>query len=324
MKARNDYVLILDHDVLLFDKSLIDEMCHHIIQPNVFACGILNYRYNDKTLLFPSCTIFNKKMYLENNVLFSGSEPCYEAFLNALLNGQALVKVGCNDRTFSMDKRFFHLNGGFRKPYPLLFNGGLWRESFDKWKADVDSSESLDDYAVDDGMDFLDMKKAFYHYYDLFNHHISNRLPFYIPAATNYFPQLSKLFFSDLSSTLKPEIPYIEFVLGKKILVVSQNDFLKNFNDKNSTNGEFQYYRMENPKEDSKSFFELLDVCYWDIVLISGDSNFYDLGEKIYSLGGRALNFGQDVPNDGSCYKYVDPYPNYGKRTYEKYLYRYR
>ena len=178
LKARNDYLLLVDHDVMLFDNQLVEEMCHHMTQPNVFACGVLDYPYAGIPILFPSCTMVNRKMYLENGVSFSGSEPCVEPFSEAMRKGQKLVKIGKSELTYSLDKRVFHLNQGFKKLYSILLLDNFWRESFNKWKELTGSTASFDDYVHDDGLDLLDIQKLFSAYCDLIEHFMENKLPF--------------------------------------------------------------------------------------------------------------------------------------------------
>lgn len=151
LKARNDYILILDHDVMIFDNSLIEQMYQEVLKSNVYACGAYDYLYEGTLLLTPSCVMLNKKMHLENKIEFNGSgNPCWEAFGNAHAKGQKLIKI-------ESGKRVFHLISGVRRPYSQLIINNVWRSEFENWKKLVGSDANFDDYVVDDGMDIDDL-----------------------------------------------------------------------------------------------------------------------------------------------------------------------
>lgn len=154
LKARNDYVLLVDHDIMIFDNSLIEQMCEEISKPNVYACGVYDKFYNQAIkgpLLTEMCTILNKRMYLENGLEFDGSgNPCYLALERAVQKGQLLIKIDGGNR-------IFHLEAGSIRPYPELFINNIWRSKFENWKKLNNSNVNFDEYVVDDGMDIDDL-----------------------------------------------------------------------------------------------------------------------------------------------------------------------
>lgn len=151
LKAKNDYILMVDQDILFFDNSLIEEMISHITRPNVFAVGAFTHDYKVPgipQLLVASCNMLNKTKYLEG-VTFnktSKTEPCVEPFSVAFNKGMELVILDPRDRVF-------HLNSGFHWTYADLVLGDHWQRMFNTWKARTGSKQVLEDYVVDDGMD---------------------------------------------------------------------------------------------------------------------------------------------------------------------------
>ena len=155
MKARNEYILMLDQDIMIFDNSLIEEMFTHIVKPNVFVCGTYTHNYfvpGCPDLLVASCNMLNKQKYLEG-VTFdktSRTEPCVEPFSVAYKKGMELVKI-------DPGKRVFHLNSGFRWTYPDVTLGAYWKTVFENWKKKTGSEEIFEEYVIDDGMDYDDV-----------------------------------------------------------------------------------------------------------------------------------------------------------------------
>ena len=155
LKARNEYVLMLDQDILIFDNSLIEEMLSNMVKPDVFVCGAFTHDYKVKgypDFLVASCNMLNKQRYLEG-ITFdktSHTEPCTEPFTHAINKGQKMIVL-------NPGKRVFHLNAGFKQTYGDLIVNGYWKFYFDRWKLDTGSNEVLEDYINDDGMDIIDL-----------------------------------------------------------------------------------------------------------------------------------------------------------------------
>lgn len=172
LKARNDYVLMLDQDIMIFDNSLIEQMFQEVLKPNVYACGTYDYLYEGTLLLTPSCVMLNKKMHLENKEEFNGSgNPCWAAFGNAYVKSQKLIKIDGG-------KRIFHLGSGIRRPYSQLIVNNHWRSEFENWKKDNNSNVNFDDYVVDDGMDIDDLHQLNNIVLDQLDYKIKCREPF--------------------------------------------------------------------------------------------------------------------------------------------------
>lgn len=151
LKARNDYVLLVDHDIMIFDNSLIEQMYVEVSKPNTFACSAFHKLYEGKLLLTEMCAMLNKKMYLDNKIEFDGcGNPCFLAFKEAERKGQKLIKIDGG-------KRIFHLEAGSKRHYLELLINNIWRSKFENWKKLNNSSANFDDYVVDDGMDMEDL-----------------------------------------------------------------------------------------------------------------------------------------------------------------------
>jgi glycosyltransferase involved in cell wall biosynthesis len=156
-RSRNDYILMLDQDIMIFDNGLVEEMYRDVLQSNVYACGALDLPYQDGTILVASCNMLNKKLFLDNEYPFNNdSEPCIDSFAKAMRLGQKLIKVGKTYMTTSLTPQFFHLNQACQLTYSDLILNGWWKRWFNQWKEDSGSTENLEDYVVDDGMDYMD------------------------------------------------------------------------------------------------------------------------------------------------------------------------
>ena len=159
LKVRNDYFLMLDQDIMMFDNEIVKEMYKLASEPNTYACGAIDIHYNQdgfKNILVASCNMVSKKMYMENEVKFYSSEPCLYAFGDALRKGQKLAKVGKNNDTFSISPAVFHLNQGFKTLYSDAVLSGCCKKIFEQWKRVSGSKEIFEDYVIDDGADYTD------------------------------------------------------------------------------------------------------------------------------------------------------------------------
>lgn len=159
LKVKNDYFLMLDQDIMIFDNNFVEEMYRLVSEPDAFACGAIDLDYNQRgvnKILVASCNMINKKRYIENGIYFYTSEPCVESFVFAVQKGQKLVKVGKNIDTVSIAPEVFHMNQGFHTLYPDLILSGWWKRIFEIWKEESGSKEKFEDYVIDDGMDYDD------------------------------------------------------------------------------------------------------------------------------------------------------------------------
>ena len=159
LKAKNDFFLMLDQDILIFDNVLVEKMYENATKPDVLASGAIDLGWNQNgnpRILVASCNMVDKKKYIANGIPFYGSEPCIDAFGEAMKKGQKLIQVGKSSGTCSISPEVFHLNQGFKTSYPDTVLSGLWKPAFDGWKSITGSKEVLDDYMVDDGADYHD------------------------------------------------------------------------------------------------------------------------------------------------------------------------
>jgi glycosyltransferase involved in cell wall biosynthesis len=151
LKARNDMILLVDHDIMIFDNSLIEQMLEEASKPNTFVCSAFHKPYDGELVVLEICAVINRQMFLSNGIEFDGSgNPCYYAFKEAMRRGQRCIKI-------EGDKRVFHLEAGSKSHYTELIINGHWKKVFENWKRKTGSTESFDDYVVDDGMDIDDV-----------------------------------------------------------------------------------------------------------------------------------------------------------------------
>ena len=163
LKAKNDYFLMLDQDILIFDNTIVEEMYRQVSEPNVLASGALELDWNQDgcaKILVASCNMVDKKRYFGNGIPFYASEPCLDAFGTALCRGQKLVKVGKSWDTTFTGPEVFHLNQGFKTLYSDITISNWWKNSFEKWKSISGSKEVFEDYVIDDGADYTDQMQV--------------------------------------------------------------------------------------------------------------------------------------------------------------------
>lgn len=187
LKARNNLILALDHDVIIVNSELEKLMIQAMQNENVFACGAYRYPDEGKMMLLPPCIMLRKDLYLKNNRFFNClGNPGFDMCHGAYEAGQKLVHL-------EVDRFIFHLSYGCKMHYYVLMP--IWERSFEKWKYGMKVNVNFDDYVFDNGMDEKDHEWLTFTILDKLRWAIYKKQPFSIMrlgdlglrAMTDYF-----------------------------------------------------------------------------------------------------------------------------------------
>ncbi len=172
-EAKNRLVLLLDHDILILDSKIINEMIEKMKDENVFCCTPFDYPFEGEDLPTPQCVMINKDLFLKNGIEFGcGGNPGWNTFKNAKnAFKQEIIKIDSG-------KSVFHLERGGRIPYYQLILNNFFKDKFEIWKKDVSSNANFEDYVIDDGMNLLDNEWLVFEVLSNLNDCINKRKPF--------------------------------------------------------------------------------------------------------------------------------------------------
>jgi len=144
LEARNNLILVLDHDILIVNNELEKLMIQTMQDKNVFCCGPYKYLDIGQWTILPGCIMIKKDLYLGNNRPFNCTgNPAFDMCHGAREAGQELVHL-------EMDKFIFHLGYGCKMHYYVLMP--IWEKGFEQWKSSMGLNVNFEDYVFDDGM----------------------------------------------------------------------------------------------------------------------------------------------------------------------------
>lgn len=148
-QARNNLILILDHDVIIVNNELEKVMLKTMEDPEVFCCGAYEWYDEGRHTILPPCMMIKKDLYLKNTARYNNTgNPAANMCAEARdVHGLKLIKL-------DLDPYIFHLSYGCRLFYDSLMP--KWKKQFEQWKTRHKVNVEFTDYVVDDGMSISD------------------------------------------------------------------------------------------------------------------------------------------------------------------------
>ena len=164
LKARNNYVLLLDDDVFILDGPQLETALLESIQKeNVFTCGPIKYFHPGEKIdmILAPIMMIDKKMYLDNGVKFTrGNAPTFKMMIEGVKRrGQVAEYLPFGEEPPYVDLKqrgsvFIHFLKGNHYVYPVA------KQVLKSWTIKV---PQMLDYVVDEGYGSGCLNQSYHH-----------------------------------------------------------------------------------------------------------------------------------------------------------------